>query len=175
MDSKLFRLPTQPNYYASIATAPPFDTAAKAKYSQLPTADSRFPGYAAPMSDGRLVTDYLPECSKNVPAGRQFGTKEWMTKNAVEIIRIGRERYAQQSGASFANAETIPPPASIIECSSSDCSRRATGKPGGIGTERITGPLPYLFGTWEPNMAGVAPKTHIPVGRPEGGRNSVRG
>jgi len=173
MDSKLFRLPTKPNYYASIATSPPFDS--KAKFSQLPTADSRFPGYAAPMSDGRLVTDYLPECSKNVPAGRQFATKEWMTKNAVEIIRIGRERYAQQSGASFANADTIPPPAFVVECTSSDCSRRPTRKVGGIGTERDAGPLPYLFGTWEPNMVGVAPKAAIPTGRPEGGRNSLRG
>jgi hypothetical protein len=175
MDSKLFRLPTKPNYYASIATAPPFDASAKARHSQLPTPDSRFPGYAAPMSDGRLVTDYLPECSKNVPAGRQFATKEWMTKNALELIRIGRERYAQQNGGNFENADTIPPPAALVQCTASDCSRKLTGKPGGIGTERVEGQLPYLFGTWEPNMRGVAPKPTISTGRPEGGRNTLRG
>ena len=89
MDAKLFRLPTNPNYYPA---GNPFDISAKGRFTQAPSPNPRFPGYAAQMSDGRLVTDYQPECSKNVPTGRQFATKEWMVKNATEIIRVGRER-----------------------------------------------------------------------------------
>ena len=95
MDAKLFRLPTKPNLYGG---ASPFDVEQQQKHSQLPTQNSRFPGWAAPMADGRLVTEYQNHCSRNIPAGRQYPTKEWMTKNALELIRVGRERQAQKSG-----------------------------------------------------------------------------
>lgn len=173
MDAKLFRLPTNPNYYPA---GNPFDISAKGRFTQAPSPNPRFPGYAAQMSDGRLVTDYQPECSKNVPTGRQFATKEWMVKNATEIIRVGRERYAQQTGANYEQAETVPPPAVLVECTTADCSRRTTGAPGGIGVERIGSAAPPLFGTWESNMPVAAPR---PVARRttvyEGGRNTIRG
>jgi hypothetical protein len=174
MDSKLFRLPTKPNFYAG--TPDPFNPDATGKFSQLPTPDSRYPGFAAQMSDGRLVTDYQPSCSKNVPTGQQFATKEWMTKNATELIRIGRERYAQQNGSGFQLANTVPPPAVVVDCRPDDCSRRLTGAPGGIGIERHGCAAPELFGTWEPNMYNKAPATtaHLTT-RYEGGRNTPRG
>lgn len=176
MDSKLFRLPTKPNYYASIASANPFDTEAKGKYSQIPTPDSRFPGYAAPMSDGRLVTDYQTHCSRNVPSGSQFATKEWMTKNAMELIRISRERYAYQSGASYRLAETVPPAAVLVECTAGNCHRRITQAAGGIGVERVGAPAPHLFGTWEPTVYAEKPKAHVRLtSLYEGGRNTPRG
>lgn len=174
MDSKLFRLPTKPNFYAD--KPDPFNASATGKFSQIPTPDSRYPGFPAQMSDGRLVTDYLPNCSKNVPAGRQFATKEWMTKNGSELIRIGRERYAQQNGSGFHMANTVPPPAVVVDCRPDDCSRRLTGAPGGIGVERQGAAAPDLFGTWEPNMFRQPPPTVAGLTtRYEGGRNTPRG
>jgi hypothetical protein len=176
MDSKLFRLPTAPNYYAAISSANPFDIESKNKYSQIPTADSRFPGYAAPMQDGRLVTDYQTHCAKNIPSGSQFATKEWMTKNAIELMRISRERYSQQSGASYRLDDTVPPPALLVECTAENCSRRYTRAPGGIGTERVGAAVPFLFGTWEPTVFAEKPEAHVELTRSyEGGRNTPRG
>jgi len=169
MDSKLFRLPTKPNFYG---TASPF---IDRKPSQTATPDSRYPGFAAQMSDGRLVTDYQPNCANNVPSDRQFATKEWMTKNATELIRIGRERQAQQNGV-YRLAATVPPPAVVVDCKADDCHRRATNAPGGIGVERLDSPAPALFGTWEPNLLSAPPQTTAGITSVyEGGRNTPRG
>ncbi len=89
MDSQFFRIPTQPNYYFGISPYEAERTAYKTAVSQrntFPTPDSRFPGYAAPMDDGRLVTDYRPHCNENVPAGVQFPVKEWVTKNRKSLL-----------------------------------------------------------------------------------------
>ena len=174
MDSKLFRLPTNPNFYAN--TPNPFNPDVKGKFSHLPTPDTRYPGFAAQMSDGRLVTDYQPNCSKNVPTGKQFATKEWMTRHGTELIRISRERYAQQNGSGYRLAATVPPPAVVVQCNADDCSRRVTDAPGGIGVERSGSAAPHLFGTWEPNMVKAAPQTVAGLTtRFEGGRNTPRG
>jgi hypothetical protein len=178
MDAKLFRLPTKPNYYAAIATANPFEVDAKGKAAQAPASDPRFPGWAGQMSDGRLVTDYRNHCSRNVPAGRQFATKEWMTKNAEELIRVSRQRQAEQAGAVFKfDSSVVPPPEQVVECTPSDCTRTVTQAPGGIGTERAGAPCPFLFGTWDAAEGGTAPPAANVQGtrRYEGGRNTPRG
>jgi hypothetical protein len=177
MDAKLFRLPTTPNYYAAAATANPFDITAKSRFTQLPTEDSRFPGFAAPVSDGRLVSDYASQCEKNIPAGKQFATKEWMTKNAVEIINVGRQRFAQQTGAIYGtDRSTVPPPAMKVTCTSAGCKRQVTEIPGGIGLEREDTPAPDLFGTWNPVTGAPPPASRASLTqRYEGGRNTPRG
>ena len=178
MDSKLFRLPTSPNFYSGIASANPFDTNNQQKRTQLPTKDTRFPGWAAPMQDGRLVTDYQNHCSRNIPTGRQFATKEWMTKNAIELIRVARERQAQQTGAIYAfDTTVIPPPAQIVKCGRHDCVRIPTEKEGGIGMERGNSETPELFGTWDSAEWGAsAPTPIVPLTSVyEGGRNTPRG
>jgi hypothetical protein len=177
MDAKLFRLPTKPNFYGAIATASPFDLQQRQKTTTVPTPDSRFPGWAAPMSDGRLVTEYQNHCSRNVPTGRQYATKEWMTKHAEEIISVSRERFTQQTGAFYGNdATVVPPPAMIVSCTSSDCSRTLTEAPGGLGVERAGATAPALFGTWDPRDGSVAPARKIEITtRYEGGRNTPRG
>jgi len=178
MDSKLFRLPTSPNFYATISTADPFNTNDKQKWSQVPTPDSRFPGWAAPMSDGRLVTSYQNHCSQNVPSGKQFATKEWMTHNATGIIELTRTRLSRQTGAVYGLDESVvPPPERVVECTRSDCSARPTGLPGGIGTERAPQPLPELFGTWDPReSSAVRPKADVKITTYyEGGINTPRG
>ena len=178
MDSKLFRLPTAPNFYSAIAAANPFDIGHQQKRSQNPTPDVRFPGWAAPMSDGRLVTDYQNHASRNIPTGQQFATKEWMTKNAVEIMRIGRERYAEQTGAIYGmDPSVVPPPAMIVSCQTDNCERTQTNFEGGIGTERADSEAPELFGTWEfQAWAASGAKPVVPLTtRFEGGRNTPRG
>jgi hypothetical protein len=176
MDSKLFRLPTQPNFYAAIDSANPFNTEQKAKRSELPTEDIRFPGYAAPMSDGRLVTDYTNHCSKNVPTGQQFATKEWMTKNAIQLIQLSRSRFAERTGAIYGVDYTVVPPAAVVvKCETYDCFRLPRNEPGAIGTERNDA-VPELFGTW---MQATVPRPatqHTQLTRVyEGGRNTPRG
>lgn len=178
MDSKLFRLPTSPNFYSGIASANPFDVSNQQKQTQLPTKDSRFPGWAAPMADGRLVTEYQNHCSRNIPTGNQFATKEWMTKNAIELIRISRERQAQQTGAIYAfDTTVVPPPSLIVKCATNDCVRILTEKDGGIGVERADAEAPELFGTWDSReWAATAPRPNVALTSVyEGGRNTPRG
>jgi hypothetical protein len=177
MDARLFRLPTKPNFFAAAATADPFDLDEHQKFSTVPTQDSRFPGWAAPMSDGRLVTSYKNHCSQNVPSGQQFATKEWMTANALELVKISRERLAKQTGAIYGiDASVVPPPASLVSCSRSECKRAATELPGGIGLERVPTELPELFGTWDARITTVTPKPNVAgTSRYEGGRNTPRG
>jgi hypothetical protein len=177
MDARLFRLPTQPNFYAAASTADPFDKGQRQKYSQAPTEDTRFPGYAAPMSDGRLVTSYQNHCSQNIPSGKQFATKKWMTNNASDIIQISRDRAATQTGAIYGvDFSMVPPPVTLVECTRSDCSRMATQKEGGIGVERAPDTPVELFGTWDPRITGVTPKPNTATTTTyEGGRNTPRG
>jgi hypothetical protein len=177
MDAKLFRLPTNPNFYAGNASANAFDAEQQQKRSQLASPDSRFPGWAAPMSDGRLVTDYRNHCSFNFPTGTQFATKEWMTKNASDLIQLGRERMALQTGAMYGtDPSVVPPPAMIVKCQTNDCERVPTNYPGGIGLERADTDTPELFGTWTSQTLSAAPRPTVALTtRFEGGRNSPRG
>jgi hypothetical protein len=178
MDAKLFRLPTNPNFYSGIASANPFELKEQQKRSQLPTSDSRFPGWSAPMADGRLVTDYATHCTQNIPVNQQYATKEWLTKNALEIIRIARERTSQQTGAIYGMDPTVvPPPAMIVKCETDDCVRSLTETPGGIGMERANAAAPDLFGTWDNSDWGAtAPPPNIArTTNYEGGRNTPRG
>lgn len=179
MDAKLFRLPTQPNFYASIASASPFDTDQRQRRQQLPAPDNRYPGWAGPMADGRLVTSYQNHCSENVPAGKQYATKEWMTKNAMELIKLSRDRFSWQTGAYLGLSPTVVPPAAMtVTCTSSDCSRVHSEEPGGIGMERGETPAPDLFGTWDPTTGGIPLPRRTNTGlttRYEGGRNTPRG
>jgi hypothetical protein len=174
MDSKLFRLPTGPNFYESIQSARPVDVTEIARGQIRPASDSRFPGYPAQMEDGRMVTDYSSHCSQNVPVGKQFPTKAFMQKRAEEIIGLSRRISAKRMGADFMfDSSVVPPFAGTVSCTRSECSREA-GPAGGIGTGRHE-PVPELFGTYtipytEPPAARVSY-----TARYEGGRNSIRG
>lgn len=177
MDSKLFRLPTHPNFYATIATANPFDLQLKQKHSQVAAPDPRYPGWAGQMADGRLVTSYQNHCSRNIPTGQQFATKEWMTKNATKLINLNRERYAETTGAGYKfDASVVPPPAVTVACATYGCKMRETDQPAGIGMEREGCSAPPLFGTWEPTTFFGAPAAQVGLTRRyEGGRNTPRG
>jgi len=171
MDSKMFRLPTAPNFYRGSV---PVDIRAHNKHQSVGAPDSRFPGWPGPMSDGRLVTDYAPHCESNIPAGSQFATKAWMQKNTDAIIHQSRKRLANSLGGSHPYDNSVPPPTDVVKCSKSECGRTDTGLPGGIGTERHE-PLNFdLFGTYTlPQFP--APKKNIGgTTLEEGGRNILR-
>ena len=129
------------------------------------------------MSDGRLVTSYQNHCSQNIPTGQQYATKEWMTRNAVDIIQLSRDRAASQAGAGFGiDPSVVPPPAVLVDCTRSDCTRTATHKQGGIGSERTPTEVPELFGTWDARIIGASPKPNTAINTTyEGGRNTPRG
>jgi hypothetical protein len=175
MDSRLFRLPTTPNLYAPNLAAKPVDV--DSRYSQVPTPNSRYPGWAAALDDARATTDYRPHCSTNVPAGSQFMTKAWMQKNGQKLIDVSRQRYAELTGSWFGLDPTVVPPAAMyVHCSENTCERVASTDPFGIGTERLDASAPALFGTFDMRASKAAPTPRIGLTTAyEGGRNSLRG
>lgn len=179
MDSQFFRVATHPNYYHGLSSHQAEKMANRTTVSTRntqPSTDSRFPGWAAPMEDGRLVTDYRPHCNQNIPAGQQFATKEWIQTNSEDLIAISRSRYAQATGAIYSYDMTVEaPPESLVKCDKVGCDFMPSGKYNGIGTERVYDRAPELFGTYTPTKM-KAPKPHIALNpRFEGGRNSWRG
>ena len=171
MDANLFRLPTSPDFYASRSVSRPSVS------SGLPAPDSRFPGWAAHLEDGRLVTDYRSNKETNIPVEAQEKTRIWIQRNADDIIRVSRNRAAQTTGMIYGLDTTLlPPAASYSRCAADGCEFKQ-GAQDGIGTERVGSDAPYLFGTYIPNrplMQAPLPKVHV-TRRYEGGRNSFRG
>ena len=170
MDANLFRLPTSPDYYASNTVSRPSVSAG------LSAPNSRFPGWAAPLQDGRLVTDYRSSRETNIPVEAQEKTRIWMQRNAEDIIRISRDRLAQTTGMMYGvNTQSVPLSASYMSCTAAGC-KRTRGKQGGIGVERLDAKAPHLFGTYIPNrplMQAPLPRVHL-TNQYEGGRNSLR-
>ena len=103
-----------------------------------------------------------------------------MIKNANDLIRVGRERYADQMGSYLVfDSSVVPPAATVVNCEADGCSRQDTGAPGGIGVERADSTAPPLFGTWEPSVRGLLRQPVAPTAGLtriyEGGRNTPRG
>ena len=144
-----------------------------------PARDVRYPAYAATMSDGRLVTDYRPQCSKNIRAGSQFYTKHWMIQRGEEIMEESRRRLVEWTGATLPMAHTVPPPVAVVHSTPFSSDLHPTGLSQGIGIERANAAAPPLFGTfeYEPTMAELrANRKEIQLTTyMEGGRNSIRG
>lgn len=144
-----------------------------------PARDIRYPAYAAPMTDGRFLTDYRPQCSKNIATGQQFNTKQWMIHHGNEIMNESRRRHAEGSGASLPMSNTVPPPAARVYSSPFESEIQRTNLVNGIGVERANALAPDLFGTYsfQPTIAELQTnQKHIQVTtRYEGGRNSIRG
>jgi hypothetical protein len=145
----------------------------------FPSRDARYPAYAAPMEDGRFMTDYRPQCSKNITTGQQFYTKKWMIHHGEELIEESRRRHMDGTGASLPMANTVPPPATRVYSTPFSSDVLKTNLRNGIGVERVNGRAPDLFGTFsydatiremQSNRKNVQLTT-----QPEGGRNSIRG
>jgi len=145
----------------------------------MPVQDVRYPAFAAPLEDGRLVTDYRPQCSKNVRTGQQFYTKKWMINHGSELMDESRKRQVEWSGAALPMANTVPPPAAVVHSTPFYSEVNATNLMGGLGVERANASAPDLFGTfsYEPTISEMQ-NNRKNIGmtvREEGGRNSKRG
>ncbi len=182
-DSRGFRYQSQPNYGGQQPSGA--EIRQQARHQPIgstvePARDPRYPAFAGLMSDGRLVTDYRPKCSKNIRTGSQFDVKEWMQHNAVDIIEVSRRRQVEWSGASLPQPDLAPPPANAAVANADTIDVIDTGIAGGLGIQRANEVAPPLFGTfsYQPSqreeVMSIHPKTQI-TSFYEGGRNTPRG
>lgn len=175
MDSHGFRLPQYPAQPPASVVKKETDRELNAMKT-IPAPDSRYEAYAAPLEDGRLVTDYRPSCATRAPPGTQFAVKQWTVHNANEIARISRKRQAELTGHVLGTAATVPPPAVLQSCSPSACQIRPTNYAAGLGIERADSVAPPLFGTFtfEPTAEVLRHnKTHLELNSElMGGRNT---
>ena len=143
--------------------------------ASLPSRDNRYPGWAAPMSDGRAVTDYRSKCELNIPTGTQFATRVFMQKNADSIISQSRKRQAENTGAGLSfDSSNLMPAEAYVKCSSEACQVTQTGE-NGVGISRSEG-VPELFGTFSEKYESFGtPAKPMITAYYEGGRNSIRG
>jgi hypothetical protein len=174
---------TEPNLFHNPAFGTEYNAAQKAYIPPVkdvyPARDNRYPAYAGPMEDGRLVTDYRPHCTKNIRSGLQFNTKVWLINHTNDIIDESRRRQVEWTGASLQMANTVPPPANIVYSNPFYSEVNKTQLQNGIGVERANVACPPLFGTftYEPTMAEIQ-NNRKNIGLTqfyEGGRNSPRG
>ncbi len=178
MDINGFREPQSPWFF----TQPPMyltETQVRGiiapKKNTDPTFDSRFAGYAAPMEDGRLVTDYRSKCELNIPTGSQYASRRFMQRNAESIITQSRNRQAEKTGAGLAfDSRTDVPAMATVKCTPDECGYRLN-QPKGVGVERQEG-VPQLFGTFATSRPSYFEPAQPPLTQvDEGGRNSTRG
>jgi hypothetical protein len=180
MDRKGFRLKSEPDlvHQPSRTIVNQEVTREIDATKTVPAPDSRFRAYAAPLSDGRLVTDYRDKCVTRAPPGTQFSVKNWTVRNTDEIIQISRDRQVQSTGQALGTANTEVPAAEFQQCTTTGCSIQATGAYGGVGIERQE-QVPELFGTFtfppsaatlSKNRTFTALNTTIEYGRNTPGR-----
>ena len=145
----------------------------------FPVRDARYPAYAGKMTDGRQVTDYRPQCSKNIAPHAQFHTKQWMIHHADHLIKEARRRHVEGSGASLPMANTAPPFASVVHSTPFMSIATSTHLKHGLGITRADSQAPPLFGTfsYEPTISEMQNNRKNIHGTllQEGGRNSKRG
>jgi hypothetical protein len=183
LDQPGFTRDTRPNLYHSPSFGEDYQAARSAYVAPAkelyPARDNRYPAYAGPLEDARLVTDYRPQCTKNIRPALQFSTKAWLINHATEIMEEARQRQIEWSGASLPMANTVPPPAAIVHSTPFYSEVNHTYMKNGLGVERANAKAPPLFGTYEyeptmqemrMNRKNIALTTHR-----EGGRNSTRG
>ena len=178
MDVNDFRLAQSPFFFTqppTILIEGPAKSVAVPSKSTAPTLDNRYPGWAAPMDDGRLVTDYRSHCAVNIPTGSQFATRGWMQKHGSEIISLSRKRQAELTGAGRRyDSSTLLPAAAYVTCDPADCAYLPNAERG-LGVERKDMAAP-LFGTFAPSYPSWTRPTVPPITTVyEGGRNTPRG
>ena len=183
MEQSGFTPNTEPNLFATPSFGTEYRDARNAYVPPIknvyPARDNRYPAYAATLEDGRLVTDYRPQCSKNIRPAAQFTTKAWLIHHASEVMEEARQRQVEWTGASLPMSNTAPPPAGITHSTPFYSEINPTYLKNGLGVERANAAAPDLFGTfsYEPtisemqmNRKNIGLTTHY-----EGGRNSSRG
>jgi len=142
--------------------------------NNLPTQDARYPGWAAPMADGRQGTDYRANCEANITTGMQFASRRFMQRNADELIVLARKRQADAMGAGQSyDSSTVMPPEAYVTCDTGKCMI-SQGNSRGVGLVRRER-LPELFGTFAESMPSRGrPAKPSFTQKEEGGRNTRR-
>jgi hypothetical protein len=178
MDSKQFRKPTLPRFGPTLKSnllemgvsqvgAPPKTTE--------PIADQRYPQYIGPMSDGRFITDYRPQCAANVLPSEYGNTmRSWMQNNGDALIQTSRKRQADRAGAQYKKAATVPPSRQVQQCDIFECKKSTNNESGAIGLDRVER-VPRLFGTFSDYGYGMPASRDFQTLHYEGGRNTPRG
>jgi hypothetical protein len=140
----------------------------------LPTHDSRYPGWAAPMSDGRISTDYRTHCEVNIPTGMQYASRRFMQRNAESLIEQARKRQASSTGAGLSyDASTVMPANAYVGCDTGKCTTLLVNEHG-VGVQRREH-VPELFGTFAESQPSIGkPAKPSLTQREEGGRNTRR-
>ena len=182
MDLQGFNKLTYPNFFAPFPTLGTEYKEVRGRAvpsSMEPARDPRYPAFSGITADARHGTDYRPHCANNLPVGTQFMSKQWMVSHTDSLIGLSRSRQSEWSGAGLPQANTVPPPATLVFSSPFENEILPTNYPGGIGMERTGAATPYLFGTFviPPTAAEVRSNVkHIALtSRYEGGRNTPRG
>jgi hypothetical protein len=139
-----------------------------------PIQDSRFPGYAAVMEDGRLVTDYRTHCAQNFNPKYGNSVRQWMQTNAEGIRQVTRKRQMDSLGGAFFSSSYVPPGADVQKCTEYKCTMMPTNDRKGIGLVRNER-VPPLFGTYDPTTWAPAETNTALTTVFEGGRNTPRG
>jgi hypothetical protein len=178
MDAQQFVRPTNPSFMPIInehALRMAAERIEAPEKKIVPLEDIRYPGYASPMSDGRLVTDYKSHCANNV-APPEYGNsiRSWLQHHADALIQTSRHRQAERAGAYFYGADTTVPPKQGQRCNEFECTFSVSGYKNGVGLMRDE-QVPSLFGTFaKPNQNAPTKRVFL-TDIYEGGRNSVRG
>jgi hypothetical protein len=172
-----FRTPQEyesPSFGTSMSAGPMLNVLEFPKMT--PTPDNIYSDYAAKMADGRLVTDYRPNCATRAPYGHQNATKEWLVKNSQEIIDVSRRRQAEYTGATRGAYYMGPKPAAIVSCTEYSCETKELAGQEGVGVERAQcTAAPNMFGVFNPHIYSADPFRGPAVlnRRNEGGANTV--
>ena len=184
--NKGFRYSTGPNYYAYQPSV--MEIIKQANKQQIggakgtePARDNRYPAFAAPMADGRLVTDYRTHCYENIKVGDQYATKHWMQANAEAIMDVSRRRQQEWSGGNLPILDLAPPAANIQQTNADTFEIHDTNYIGGLGLERADQNTDqvYFAGAFYYPPSLAEERNNISKIRGtvtyEGGRNSPRG
>lgn len=144
----------------------------------VPTPDNRYSEYAGNMADGRIATDYRPNCVSRAPYGHQNATKEWLVKNADEVVHVSRIRQAETSGAIYGARYYGPKPEAVQHVTAYSSKVREVASGSGLGTERAqatAAPADAYFGSFDPTQFNLTkPAKHIGLTRrSEGGANGA--
>jgi len=174
MDSQQFQRVSSPNLYPVVKPNNRF--VESQIFQQAHALNSRYSGSVAIAEDANVFTDYRPKCTKNIPSGQQYASRQWLQHNAENMIKLSRERQAKSVGAGYMHAATVTQGIASVKCDVNKCAYYPGGDhQNSVGIDRMDA-APDLFGTFSFNMQMPAqnPKNTITT-RYEGGRNSVRG
>lgn len=179
MDAQGFRLSQKskdfnPNRWQTVEQA---QKEVKAAGASIPSDDSRYPAYAAIMSDGRQFTDYRQHCQTRVPGHYQKSVRQWMINNGENIIQMTRKRQAENSGAVLGVQKTVLPVENVVFCDTFGCEMDKTNAIMGTGLQ-VANECPELPGTFmyvaDPSVAATNVKNIELNTRNENGINTPK-